>query len=172
MSIEILKNQLPDYAKDIRLNLSSILTEEGATDLTLRQIQIIALAVSCATKNENLIAGITEEASLVLSETEINAAKAAASIMAMNNVYYRFVHLVSDKSFAAMPAKLRMNVIANPGIDKADFELASLAVSAVNGCGMCMDAHVKELSKAGVSKMAVQSAARIAAVLNATAAVM
>jgi alkyl hydroperoxide reductase subunit D len=89
--------------------------------------------------------------------------------MAMNNIYYRFVHLVSDKSFASLPAKLRMNIIANPGIDKLDFELSCLAVSAINGCGMCIDAHAKTLEQAGISKLAIQSAVRIAAVLNAAA---
>ena len=71
--------------------------------------------------------------------------------MAMNNVYYRFVHLASNKDYATMPARLRMNVIANPGVDKADFELWSLAVSAINGCGMCIDSHEKVLLQAGVS---------------------
>jgi alkyl hydroperoxide reductase subunit D len=89
--------------------------------------------------------------------------------MAMNNIYYRFAHLVSDKSYAGMPAKLRMNVIANSGIDKSDFELCCLAVSALNGCGMCMEAHTHELVKAGFSKQAIQSCVRIAAVMNAAA---
>jgi alkyl hydroperoxide reductase subunit D len=87
----------------------------------------------------------------------------------MNNVYYRFVHLVSDKEYGKLPAKLRMNVIGSPGIAKVDFELYALAVSAINGCGMCMDAHVHEVAKAGVSRVGVQSAIRIAAVVNATA---
>jgi alkyl hydroperoxide reductase subunit D len=89
--------------------------------------------------------------------------------MAMNNIYYRFTHLVSDKDIAKLPAKLRMNVIGSPGIAKADFELMSLAVSAINGCGMCMDAHVHELAKVGVSKNGIQSTVRIAAVINAAA---
>ena len=93
-------------------------------------------------------------------------------IMAMNNIYYRFIHLASDKSYTSMPAKLRMNVIANPGIDKSNFELNCLAVSAINGCGMCMDAHAHELNKAGISKLAIQSTVRIAAVVNAVAQAM
>ncbi len=62
--------------------------------------------------------------------------------MAMNNVYYRFTHLAGNQEYRNMPAKLRMNVIGATGIDKIDFELFSLAVSAINGCGMCIDAHV------------------------------
>ncbi|MDF2691231.1 MAG: ahpD, partial [Gammaproteobacteria bacterium] len=158
MNIQTLKEQLPAAAKDIKLNLA-VLTEEGAPELSMPQIYSIALACAYNIKNKSLIEAILAEA--ILSEVQIEAAKAAASIMAMNNIYYRFVHLVSDKSYAAMPAKLRMNVIGNPGVDKLDFELCSLAVSAINGCGMCIDSHVKALEQAGASKVAIQSAIRI-----------
>lgn len=157
-----------EHAKDIKLNLGSVLTEEGAPDLKQNQIYGIALASAYATKSVAVVSAVLREASS-LSAEEIHAAKAAATIMAMNNIYYRFNHLVSDKEFSKMPAKLRMNVIGAPGIAKADFELMSLAVSAINGCGMCMDAHVHEVGKAGVSKTGVQSAVRIAAVINAAA---
>jgi alkyl hydroperoxide reductase subunit D len=167
MSIEKLKNQLPDFAKDIKLNLASVLTEEGATDLNQKQIYTIALTVAYTSKNAFVIESIFEEASKILVASDVNAAKAAATIMAMNNIYYRFIHLTHDKSFSTMPAKLRMNVIGNPGIAKIDFELTCLAVSAMNGCGMCMDAHTHELIKSGVSKFAIQSAVRIASVINA-----
>jgi alkyl hydroperoxide reductase subunit D len=167
MSVEKLKNALPSYAKDISLNLSSVLTEEGASDLNQKQIYHIALASAYAAKNPVVIENIFDEASKTLSDTDIHAAKAAATIMAMNNIYYRFLHLTSDKSFSTMPAKLRMNIIGNPGISKIDFELSCLAVSAINGCGMCIDAHTNKLIKAGVSKVAIQSTVRIASVLNA-----
>ena len=97
------------------------------------------------------------------------AAKAAAAIMGMNNVYYRFLHLVEDEEYSRLPAKLRMNVIANPGAPKEDFELWSLAVSAVNGCGKCITAHEKVLRDAGVSREQIQAAVRIAAVVHAVA---
>lgn len=167
MNLETLKNQLPDYAKDIKLNLSTVLSTDGAPDLTQRQIAMIALASAYATRANTVIQTMHHEASTHLNDADLHAVKAAASIMAMNNVYYRFLHLVSDKSYASMPAKLRMNVIGNPGIDKTDFELCCLAVSALNGCGMCMDAHAHELTKTGVSKLAIQSCIRIAAVVNA-----
>lgn len=170
MSIEQLSSALPDYAKDIRLNLGVVLTEEGASELSQRQIYLIALASAYAVKHQQVISSIEEEASSMVGEKEINAAKAAATIMAMNNIYYRFIHMISDKTFSTMPAKLRMNVIGNPGIDKVDFELMSLAVSAINGCGMCVDSHTNALTNAGVAKVGVQSAVRIAAVVNAVAA--
>ncbi|MES2142615.1 MAG: carboxymuconolactone decarboxylase family protein [Pseudomonadota bacterium] len=169
MSIELLKNKLLESAKDIKLNLSTLLTEEGSPDLSKSQIGGIALASAYAIKNAMLIDSILSEVSIYLTEAEINAAKSAATVMAMNNIYYRFIHLVNDSSFSSMPAKLRMNVLANPGIDKIDFELSCLSVSAINGCGMCIEAHTQALIKAGISKLAIQSSIRIAAVLNATA---
>ena len=100
------------------------------------------------------------------------AAKAAATIMAQNNVYYRFAHLATNKEYSTMPAKLRMNVIGNPGVDKKDFELWSLAVSAINGCGMCIDAHEAVLKKAGFGAESIQTAVRIAATVQAVASVI
>jgi alkyl hydroperoxide reductase subunit D len=168
MSLEQLKDSLGDYAKDIRLNLGSVLTQEGAPDLTQNQIYGIALASAYATKNATVVDAMLGEISASLSAEEATAAKAAATIMGMNNVYYRFVHLVGGE-YGKLPAKLRMNVIGAPGIAKVDFELYSLAVSAINGCGMCMEAHVHEVVKAGISTLGVQSAIRIAAVINAAA---
>ncbi len=169
MTIDQLKDAIPDYAKDVRLNLASVLTPEGAPDLTQNQIYGIALASAYAAKDKNIIDALLAESEGKISAEEIQAAKAAASIMAMNNIYYRFLHLVSDKEYGKLPAKLRMNVIGAPGIAKVDFELYSTAVSALNGCGMCMDAHARELEKHGVSKVAVQSSVRIAAVINSVA---
>ncbi|MGB6976993.1 MAG: carboxymuconolactone decarboxylase family protein [Gammaproteobacteria bacterium] len=170
MNIEQLNDKLSDCAKDIKLNFSVILTEEGAPDLNHKQRYGIALASAYAIKNAMLITAIMNEAIIHLTDNEIKAARSAANIMAMNNVYYRFIHLVSDKSYGNMPAKLRMNVIANPGISKDDFELNCLAVSAINGCGLCIDAHTQALMKEGISKLGIQSAIRIAAVLNGVAA--
>lgn len=167
MGISEIKNTLGEYAKDIKLNLSSVLTEEGAQDLKLNQIYGVALACAYATKNPELIQALEQEGKL--TPEEVKAAKAAATIMAMNNVYYRFVHLVGDSEFSKMPARLRMNILGNPGVPKVDFELYSLAVSAINGCGKCMEAHVRTLQEHGVSRLGAQSAIRIAATINATA---
>lgn len=169
MSIDALKETLGDYAKDIRVNLGKVLSEDGAPGLTQGQIYATALACAHATRDANLIAAMTAETTGKLSAEEMLAAKSAATIMAMNNVYYRFVHLAADDEMKKLPANLRMQVIANPGVPKVDFEIYCLAVSAINGCGMCMESHVHEVTKAGVSKQGAQSAIRIAAVLNATA---
>jgi alkyl hydroperoxide reductase subunit D len=106
-----------------------------------------------------------------LSAEALTAAKAAAAIMGMNNIYYRFVHLVGG-DYEKLPARLRMNIIGKPGIEKVDFELWSLAVSAVNGCGMCLTAHEKVVRDGGLSQEQVQAAVRIAAVVHAVAAIL
>jgi lipoyl-dependent peroxiredoxin subunit D len=118
-----------------------------------------------------LVAAAEVEVAEKLDEAYQNAARAAAAVMAMNNVYYRFVHLASNPVYNTLPAKLRMNVIGAPGIDKADFELFSLAVSAMNGCGMCIDSHERVLTQHAVKPETIQSAARVAAVLKAVATV-
>lgn len=169
MSLAELKAQIPDYAKDLRLNLDAVLSEAGAPGLSQKQIAIVALASAIASRHAPLTRAIAAEAATHLSAEEQNGARAAAAIIAMNNVYYRFTHLVSDLEYATLRASLRMNVMANPGCARLDFELASLAVSAINGCGACMDSHEKTLRKHEVSAQAVQSAVRIAAVLHAVA---
>jgi alkyl hydroperoxide reductase subunit D len=160
---------LPSFAKDIKLNLNSVLADDASTGLNHNQTLAIALACAYACKHPELIAAMQSLAETKLSAAEIEASKAAATIMAMNNIYYRFIHLVHDSDYQSMPARLRMTVMANPGVDKKDFELYALAVSAINGCGMCMESHAKKLVSEGINKTAIQSAIRIAAVLHAAA---
>ena len=169
MSIETLKSALPDYAKDLKLNLSSL---AGETALTPQQLAGTFIVSALASRNDAVTQAVVAEFGPKLSPKALEAAKAAAAIMAMNNIYYRFVHLASAKDYKTLPAKLRMNVIGKPGVEKADFELWSMAVSAVNGCGMCIDAHEHELRKSGLSVEAIQAAVRIAAVVHAVAAVL
>ena len=169
MSLDALREDIPDYAKDIRLNLGSLANETSLSD---QQKWGAFLASALASRNAAVIKAIAAETDGKLSPEATTAAKAAAAIMAMNNVYYRAVHLMSEETYATIPAKLRMNVIGNPGVDKVDFELWSLAVSAVNGCGMCLDSHEKVVRKAGLSTEQVQAALRIGAVVHAAAAVL
>lgn len=168
MSIDALKGRMPSYAKDIKLNITNVL-QPGA--LNEQQVWGAALASAIATRSPEVIQAISAEAAQHLSPEAVEAAKAAAAIMAMNNVYYRFSHLTGS-DYLQMPARLRMNVIGNPGVDKLDFELWSLAVSAVNGCGLCLKSHEKEVIGKGATKEAVQDAARIAAVIQAVATVL
>lgn len=166
MSLEAIRARLPDYAKDLKLNLGSLSTEPV---LTQQQRAGTFVASAIASRNEELTRALVAEFGAQLSPEALTAAKAAAAIMGMNNVYYRFVHLASNKQYGTLPAKLRMNVIASPGVDKADFELWSLAVSAINGCGMCIDAHEAVLAKAGVPTEHIQTAVRYAAIVQSAA---
>jgi len=166
MSIETLKSALPEYAKDLKLNLASVIAE---ATLTEQQRWGALLATAIASRNGIVLRAIEAEAAAKLSPEALTAAKTAAAIMAMNNVYYRFVHLVGRDDYRTLPARLRMNALAKPGVDKVDFELWSLAVSAVNGCGLCLESHEKVLREHGVSREAIQAAARIAAVVHAVA---
>ena len=169
MTLEDLKNALPDYAKDLKLNLSSLARE---TDLDDQKKWGTFLATAYALGEPMTLRAIRTEAELKLDPAAATAAKAAAGIMGMNNVYYRFIHLSKNKEYGTLPARLRMNVLANPGVDKADFELWSLAVSAVNGCGLCIDSHEIELRKHGLTSAQIQSAVRIAATVNAVAQIL
>jgi lipoyl-dependent peroxiredoxin subunit D len=168
MSLKQFADALPDYAKDIRLNLGSLLGDQ-----TLSDQRKYGLLLACAHGSgyRPIVEAAEAEAEGKLSPEAANAARASAAVMAMNNVYYRFVHLASNKEYGQMPAKLRMNVIGSPGIEKVDFELFSLAVSAMNGCGLCIDSHEKVLRQHGIGADLIQSAARVSAVIKAAATV-
>ena len=169
MSIENFRQQIPEFAKDIKLNLGTVLEPVGAPDLAQEEIDAIALACAYSTKNKSLIKTILDQVQTQLPPEQLTAAQIASAIMAMNNVYYRFTHLVSGNEYSKLPAKLRMNAMAKPPVPTKQLELYCLAVSAINNCGFCMDSHVQKLEKEGLSKVAIQSAIRIAAVINAAA---
>ena len=167
MTLSDLRNGLPDYAKDLKLNLDSVLSDAGSPGLDGKQIRVIALACAIASRYAPLTDAIETFAAEQLSPEEINGAKAAAAIMAMNNIYYRATHLIQNDEYGTLRAGLRMNVMASPGVDKVTFELASLAVSAINGCGACMDSHERTVRQHEVTAQGVQSALKIAAVMHA-----
>ena len=168
MSLKTFAEALPDYAKDLRLNIGSLVGDQ-----TLGDQRKYGLLLACAhgTGYKPIVEAAEAEVEGKLSAEAANAARAAAAVMAMNNVYYRFVHLASNPEYGTLPAKLRMNVIGNPGIEKDDFELFSLAVSAMNGCGMCIDAHEKVLKQHNVPAQVIQDSVRYGAVLKAAATV-
>jgi len=171
-TLEAIRESLPAYARDLQLNLGSVLTPAGAPGLTERQIWAVALASALASRNAAFSRDLAVLAAAHLDAAHVTAAHSAAAIMGMNNVYYRFLHLVEDPEYARLPARLRMNVLGNPGIAKADFELLSLAVSAINGCGSCIASHERQVRQHGLEREAVQSAVRIAATVHAVARVL
>jgi len=167
--LDAIRDAIPDYARDLKLNLGSVLTTAGAPGLNEQQIWAVALASAIASRNAEFTRAIEAAAAEKLDAAWLQAARAAAAIMGMNNVYYRFLHLVEDAEYSTLPARLRMNVIGNPGIAKADFELLALAVSAINGCGTCVASHERALRGHGLEREAIQSAVRIAATVHAVA---
>ncbi|AUY50022.1 MULTISPECIES: alkyl hydroperoxide reductase [Streptomycetaceae] len=169
MALDDLKSALPDYAKDLKLNLSAVI---GNSDLPAQQLWGTVLSCAMATRSAAVLRELEPEAKANLSPEAYNAAKGAAAIMGMNNVYYRTTHLLSDKEYSSMRAGLRMNIIGTPGVEKIDFELWCFAVSAINGCGQCLDSHEAVLRKAGVEREVIQTSIKIAAVLQAVAGVL
>lgn len=170
MSLDTIKDLVKDYGKDLRINIENVLSSEGAPGLSEVQIYGTFLASAYATKSERLQSLAEEAVSEKLTSAEIEGIKAAASIMGMNNIYYRYLHLLEGhEDLKKLPAKLRMNVIGKPGIEKINFELYSLAVSAITGCGMCINAHVHEVKKGGLEDVGIQSAIRIASVTHGVA---
>jgi alkyl hydroperoxide reductase subunit D len=142
----------------------------GATALSPQQLWGTAVAAAMTSRNQEVIAAIDEAASPQLTPEALSAARGAASIMAMNNVYYRFLHMMGDASeYAEMPARLRMQIIGRPGVDPLDFELWCLAASAITGCEMCVRAHEKAVRDKRGTKEQVHEAVRIASVVHAIA---
>jgi lipoyl-dependent peroxiredoxin subunit D len=169
LTLDALRATIPDFAKDIRLTLGSLASETLMND---QQKWGTFLASALATGQPDVVKVLKAEAEARLTPEAIAAVEAAAAIMAMNNVYYRSLHLMENPEYKTLRAGLRMNVLANPGVDKVDFELWCVAVSAINGCGMCLDSHEKTLRQHGVTTVVIQAAIRIAAVVQAASAVL
>ncbi|MFB8759859.1 carboxymuconolactone decarboxylase family protein [Streptomyces nigra] len=164
MSLDSLKSRLPGYAHDLRRNLDAVL---GRSRLTEQQLWGTVLATAIASRSPVVLRELAPEAKANLSPQAYTAAQSAAAVMAVNNVFHRTRHLLSDPAYGSLRTGLRMNVLGDPGVAKVDFELWSLAVSAINACGLCLDAHERVLRTAGVDRETVQEAFRIASVVQA-----
>lgn len=167
-ALETLRASLPEEAKDIKLNLSALLTGT-TTALTPAQRWGLVVACAAATRNAELRDAALADAAAHVDEKVLADAKAAAVLMAMNNVFYRFRHMIGKESYSQKPARLRMNRIAQPAGNKLDFELFCLAVSAINACELCIGAHEKVVVEGGLTEDHVMEAVRIAATLQAAA---
>lgn len=169
MNLEELLETIPAYARDLKLNFSSLRQQP---DLTEQQAWGTIVASAIASRNADLTQAILAEAGSHLSAPALEAAKGAAAVMGMNNIYYRFLHLVSNQNYRNIPARLRMNMIRMHGIDPLDFELWCAAVSAVNGCGACVDSHEKVVREKGMREETVLAAIRLSAVIHGLATVL
>jgi alkyl hydroperoxide reductase subunit D len=166
--MESLKAALPEYAKDLKLNLGSI---TRTAVLNEEQLWGTLLASAAATRNAQVLGEIASEAADNLSAEAYNAALGAASIMGMNNVFYRGRGFLEGRYDDLRPG-LRMNIIGNPGVDKATFELWSFAVSSINGCSHCMVAHEHTLRESGIDREVVLEALKVAAIVSGVAQAM
>jgi len=168
-SLEVVRGELADAHKDTRLNLQSVLENNS---LNPEQRWGVAVACAFAARNELIKKALLHEARQALGEKAdpiIEDARAAASLMAMNNVYYRFRHMVGKESYSTKRAGLRMNRLVQVSTNKVDFELVCLAVSAINGCETCVQSHEKVVIEGGLSEDQVHDAVRIASVVHAAA---
>jgi lipoyl-dependent peroxiredoxin subunit D len=166
-ALDPLRERFPESARDTRLNLPAVL-QGGA--LSVAQRHGVAVASAAAARDSELLQGLVAEARAAeVPWAVVEDALAAASLMAMNNVYYRFRHLSGNPEYSAIPARLRMNRLVKPAANKVDFELFCLAVSAINGCETCMQSHDKVVREGGLSAEQVHDAVRIAAVVTAAA---
>jgi alkyl hydroperoxide reductase subunit D len=168
-ALELVRQELPEAARDIRLNLQSVFE---TTSLTPAQKWGVAIASAIAAGSPRLRDALVQDAMAEVDAGVIEDARAAAVLMAMNNVYYRFRHMVGKQAYQAKAPRLRMNRMAQVLGSKADFELISLAVSAVNGCEVCVKAHESAVLDAGLTEEHVHDAVRVAATVNAAAAAL
>ena len=166
MSLDAIREALPDNAKDMKLNLQSVLAE---STLTPAQRWGVAVASAATARNRALLDAMTADALAQVDTTVVDDALAAAALMAMNNVYYRFRHMVGKPAYAQKPARLRMNRLGKPATSRVDLELFSLAASAINGCEICVQSHEKAVLDGGLSEDQIHDAVRIAAVVHAAA---
>ena len=165
-ALESLRNAIPDAAKDLRLNLGNVL-QPGT--LTKEQVWGTAVACALAARNPQLRQATLEDALLHVGPEVVEDAKAAAALMGMNNVYYRFKHMVGRDEYAQKPARLRMQRLAQVATNKTDFELFCLAVSAINGCESCVRSHERVVTEGGLTEDHVNDAVRIASTMHGVA---
>lgn len=165
-AVDDIREQFPEAARDIKLNLQSVL-QQGV--LSAAQRWGVAVACAIAARNPQLRDAVLADAREAVEPAVIDDAMAAAALMGMNNIYYRFRHIIGKESYSKMPARLRMQRIAKPATSKADFELFCLAVSAINGCEACVRSHEAVVLEGGLTEEHVHDAVRMAATVHAAA---
>jgi alkyl hydroperoxide reductase subunit D len=168
MDLQSIKERIPDYAKDLRLNLDAVLSRSS---LTPEEAAGAALAAAFAAKSRPLVASLRDGSGL--DATHAQAALTAAALMGMNNVWYPFVDMAADPELKTVRPELRMNAYAtHGGVERKSFELYALAASIVGKCGHCIQSHYKILQESGFSTQQLRDVGRIAAVVNAVAQVL
>lgn len=165
--VDQLRDGIPDYAKDARLNIDAVIKRSTLEPVVA---EACALAAAFASGNTKMWQWISSQ---IADATERDAAVTAASVMAMNNVWYPYVEMAEDPNLTGLPAQLRMNAIAtHGGTTRARFEAYSLAASIVGRCHFCVKAHYDTLKKEGYTVEQLRDIGRIAAVMTAVCRVM
>ncbi|WP_345949784.1 MULTISPECIES: carboxymuconolactone decarboxylase family protein [unclassified Mucilaginibacter] len=165
-SLTLLEKGESRYLRDLKLNLTSTLTSEH---LNTKECALIALSTAINNNNKPLTQYFTkyaEEQGATAAET--GEAAGCASLLASNNIFYRFRHFTQKEKYTQIPARIRMQLMMKPVTGKEFFELMSLAISAVNGCEMCVNAHEDSLIKLGTTEERIFDAVRIASLVTAT----
>jgi lipoyl-dependent peroxiredoxin subunit D len=163
--VDTIKNSIPDHSKDIKLNLDAVINRSG-----LDEVDAHACALAAALSAGNGALAYLIQGSEIFSNNtaECDAAKTAASLMGMNNVYYPFVEMTEDSALKGLPAGLRMTAYANhAGVSKKKFEMYALCASIVGKCNFCVKSHYDLLKKEGMTVTELQAVGKIAAVINA-----
>lgn len=165
-SLTLLEKGESRYLRDLKLNLTSTLTSEH---LSTKECALIGLSTAINNNNKPLTIYFTKYAQEQgASAAEIGEAAGCASLLASNNVFYRFRHFTQKEKYTQIPARIRMQLMMKPVTGKEFFELMSLAISAVNGCEMCVNAHEDSLIKLGTTEERIFDAVRIASLVTAT----
>jgi alkyl hydroperoxide reductase subunit D len=168
MHLDRLIDRLPASAKDLKLNYSSLVRNN--TELTPQQLWGTVVVSALATRSAELTRAALADGAEQLSPQALEAARTTAAIMGMNNIFYRFQHLTTNPKYGTMGARLRMNGLRGHGVEEVDFELWSLAASAINGCGKCVDAHERVVREKGATEELVMAVVRVASVIHALGA--
>jgi len=163
---DALRETLPDHARDLRMNLAAVLSESS---LTAAQRWGVAVASAAAARRRDLLDAIVADARAEVGDAVVEDGLAASALMAMNNVFYRFRHMVGKDAYGQIPARLRMNRLAKPATTRVDLELFCLAASAVHGCESCVKSHERVVVEGGLTEQNVHDAIRIAAVVHGVA---
>lgn len=163
--LNTIKERIPDYAKDVRLNLDGTIARSS-----LDKADAVGAALAAAYASGNKFMVDTIRNSGELSDVDVNAVLTAAALMGMNNVWYPYVEMSGDEELGKQRAELRMNAYAtHGGVERNRFELFALAASIVGKCHFCIGSHYKLLKEAGMTVQQLRDVGRIAASVHAAA---
>ncbi len=170
VSLEAMVVGQTKYLRDARINLKNVLT---SASFTPKEAYLLALSIAVNEKNNVLIESFTKLSKQnEATDADIAEIHACASLLTANNVFYRFKHFIKKESYQTMPAGIKMNIMVNPVLGKEFFELVSLAVSAINGCEMCVVSHEASVIKHGATEQRIFDAVRLSAVVRSICAII